>query len=223
MTRRLPLASAPTVKSSLFTVGLALALCLTGCGSTTPPAPPTGESGSAEYAPSSPATPAVVPDIPVQSTVITAPATAVPPTRLRIGAIGVDMPVAPVGVDPGGMMGLPVDPAVGGWYQFGPDATSTTGHVVISAHVDAPDYPIGPLARLRELGAGAEIIVDAENGASRTYVLESVTYYLKTDLPTGDLFNRDGAPALVLITCGGAFDSTTGRYRDNVVAIARPN
>ena len=120
-------------------------------------------------------------------------------------------------------MGLPVDPAVGGWYQFGPDATSATGNIVISAHVDAPDYPIGPLARLRELGPGAEILVDAENGASRTYVVESVTYYPKADLPTGDLFNRDGPPALVLITCGGAFDSTTGRYRDNVVAIARPN
>ena len=222
MTRRLPLAPAPTVKSSLFTVGVILALCLTGCASTTPSAPTEG-SASAESAPSRPATPVVLPDIPVQSSGIPAVTAPVPPTRLRIGAIGVDMPVAPVGVDPNGLMGLPVDPAVGGWYRFGPDATSTTGHVVISAHVDAPEYPIGPLARLRELGAGAEIIVDAGNGASRTYVLESVTYYPKTDLPTGDLFNRDGPPALVLITCGGAFDSTTGRYRDNVVAIARPN
>lgn len=222
MRRRLPVAPAPTVKSLLFTVGVILALCLTGCGATTPSAPTTEESASAESAPSRRATPVVLPDIPVQSSAIPAVTAPVPPTWLRIGAIGVDMPVAPVGVEPGGMMSLPVDPSVGGWYRFGPDATSTTGHVVISAHVDAPAYPIGPLARLRELGAGAEIVVDAGNGASRTYVLESVTYYPKTDLPTGALFDRDGPPALVLITCGGAFDSSTGHYRDNVVAIARP-
>ena len=36
------------------------------------------------------------------------------------------------------------------------------------------------------------------------------------------IFARVGTRSLVLITCGGAFDSSTGRYADNVVVIAEP-
>ena len=49
-----------------------------------------------------------------------------------------------------------------------------------------------------------------------------MTYYPKQDLPTEEIFAREGTDALVLITCGGAFDSTTGRYADNVVVVAAP-
>lgn len=44
----------------------------------------------------------------------------------------------------------------------------------------------------------------------------------KSALPVEDLFSRAGTDRLVLITCGGEFDRTTGRYADNVVAIATP-
>lgn len=125
-------------------------------------------------------------------------------------------------MEPTGQMTLPVDPAVAGWYQYGPDADSVVGNMLIAAHVDAVDYPIGPLARLRDLGAGATIEVDALDGVTRTYTLESLTYYEKSTLPTGDLFARGGPSALVIVTCGGPFDSTTGHYRDNVVVVARP-
>lgn len=135
--------------------------------------------------------------------------------------LGVDMPVTPVGVEPTGQMELPVDPAVAGWYRFGADAVSTEGNVVLAAHVDAPDYPIGPLARLRDAGVGSTVVVEASDGTSTTYAIESVTYYEKTTLPTDQLFAREGAKSLVIITCGGEFDSSTGSYRDNVVAIAR--
>ena len=119
-------------------------------------------------------------------------------------------------------MELPVDPAVAGWYRYGADPSSDDGNVVISAHVDAPQYPIGPFSRLRELPAGASIeVTDASNTLHR-YIVESVTYYPKTELPVDELFARDGARDLVLITCGGEFDTRTGRYADNVVVIATP-
>ena len=102
------------------------------------------------------------------------------------------------------------------------DPTSTDGNVVISAHVDAPGYPIGPFSRLRELVAGDIVEVADAAGATHRYAIESVTYFPKADLPVEELFARTGTKALVLITCGGAFDSTTGRYADNVVAMATP-
>ncbi|GAB3602200.1 hypothetical protein GCM10027411_04390 [Microbacterium aureliae] len=145
-----------------------------------------------------------------------------PPVRLAVPAISVDIPVTPVGVEEGGFMELNEDPAVGGWYRFGADPSSPDGNVVISAHVDAPDYPIGPLARLRELGGGDEVTVVDEAGTTHRYTVDSVTYYPKADLPVNDVFARSGTDKLILITCGGEFDSATGRYADNVVAVASP-
>lgn len=147
---------------------------------------------------------------------------ALAPVRLRLPAVGIDMPVTDVGVESNGQMQLPEDPAIAGWYRYGADADSTSGNVVLAAHVDAGGYPIGPLASVRELVPGEAIEVEAADGTSRAYVLESVTYYEKAALPVDQLFARDGDSALIMITCGGPFDSSTGRYRDNVVAVAKP-
>lgn len=147
---------------------------------------------------------------------------ALAPQRLRIPALGVDMPVTDVGVEASGQMELPVDPATAGWYRYGPDADSAAGNILLAAHVDSVDYPIGPLARLRDLAVGETVEVQAADGSTRAYAVESLTYYEKSSLPTADLFAREGAPALVIITCGGPFDAASGHYRDNVVAVARP-
>jgi len=206
-------------RGSAALVGTALAVCLVACSP--------GPAGEVEPVSTSPATapspaPTAVIEVPVQSSALPSPAAAVGPVRLRIDSLGVDMPVTDVGVGPTGQMELPEDPAVAGWYRFGPDAVSTAGNVMLAAHVDSPRYPIGPLARLREVSVGTPLTIAAADGSVRTYVVESLTYYEKSALPTAELFARDGAPALVIITCGGPFDSTTGHYRDNVVAIARP-
>lgn len=158
----------------------------------------------------------------VRSGALPTAAPALAPQRLRIPALGVDMTVTDVGIEPSGQMELPVDPATAGWYRYGPDADSTQGNVMLAAHVDAVGYPIGPLAQLRSLAGGETIEVQAADGSTRTYVVESLTFYEKAALPTAELFAREGAPALVIITCGGPFDAASGHYRDNVVAVARP-
>jgi len=132
------------------------------------------------------------------------------------------MEVVPVGVESGGFMELPPNPAIAGWYRFGPDPWSPDGNTVIAAHIDAPDYPIGPFANLRDLPAAAEITVTGADGSTAAYGVVSVTYYPKQELPTDALFARAGTRALVLITCGGEFDETTGHYDDNVVVVAEP-
>jgi hypothetical protein len=45
---------------------------------------------------------------------------------------------------------------------------------------------------------------------------------LKEQLPLADVFDRSGAPRLVLITCGGQFDYTASSYSDNIVVVATP-
>jgi hypothetical protein len=161
-------------------------------------------------------------DVPIIDGALQPARAPLPPVRVRIDAAGVDMEVVPVGVESSGFMELPPDPAIAGWYRFGPDPWSPDGNTVIAAHIDAPDYPIGPFANLRDLPADAEITVTAADGSTAAYGVATVTYYPKQELPTDELFAREGTTALVLITCGGNFDETTGHYDDNVVVVAIP-
>lgn len=199
--------------------GAALAACLVACS-------PTGAGESAPTPAANPTAPSPAPtstlDVPVTSAQLGEVAPTVTPTGLRVADLGVDMPVTPVGLAGDGQMELPTDPAVAGWYRFGPDAASTAGNIVLAAHVDYPGWGIGPLARLRDASPGAAVTLTADDGSAREFVIESVTYYEKAELPLAELFSRSGRPALVIITCGGPFDASVGHYRDNVVAIATP-
>lgn len=206
----------------ILTLGaLVTAACLVACtpGGAGEVSPPSSES--------TPTTPPPVPptptrDVEVRPGALPTPAASVAPVSLAIPSLAIDMPVTDVGVADTGQMELPIDPAVAGWYRYGADATSTSGRILIAAHVDAVDYPIGPLARLRDVPAGETVRIAAADGTSREFVIESLTYYEKSALPTAELFERGGPSALVIITCGGPFDSQTGHYRDNVVAVAVP-
>ena len=179
-----------------------------------------GEAGAPSESPIASPAPTAVVDVPIVSSTPEPVRAAVAPVRVQISAAGVDMPVIPVGIEPGGFMELPADPAIGGWYRFGPDPWSADGNTVIAAHIDSPDYPIGPFANLRDVPADAEVVVTGADGSVAAYGVVSVTYYPKQELPTQELFARQGTKALVLITCGGAFDSSTGHYADNVVVVA---
>ena len=49
----------------------------------------------------------------------------------------------------------------------------------------------------------------------------AVRTYGKDDLPAS-IFARSGRERLVLVTCGGPFDSRTHHYSDNIVVYAVP-
>ena len=55
-----------------------------------------------------------------------------------------------------------------------------------------------------------------------TYVVSARRRYLKQDLPWRSVFVQGELPRLVLVTCGGNFDSRTRHHTDNVVVIATP-
>src|SRR5215218_8830716 len=93
--------------------GLVLVLAPIGVWAATP-APVV--AAASPVAPALPAAPPVVAVLPeVGSTGPTAPE---PPVRIRLPALGVDAPVAPVGIDDQGQMAVPLDVATVGWYRF---------------------------------------------------------------------------------------------------------
>lgn len=117
-------------------------------------------------------------------------------------------------------MEIPADPAIAGWYRFGSAPSTGEGATVLAAHVDSRIYGLGPLSALRDAQAGWTISVTAEDGTASSYVVESVTYIPRAQLPVDQLFSRTGPASLVLITCGGTFDEQRRSYSDNVVLVA---
>ena len=147
--------------------------------------------------------------------------TAVPgPTRLQIGSVGLDLQVKAVGVAADGQMELPANPAVVGWYKFGPAPLADKGSVVLGGHLDTKEFGAGPLVRLRKLRPGDVIALRSTDGSVTRYRVRTIEDIPKTRLAVGELFDRDGPRQLRLVTCGGRYERNGSGYRDNLVVTA---
>ncbi|MFC5290142.1 class F sortase [Actinokineospora guangxiensis] len=145
-----------------------------------------------------------------------------PPTRVDIDALGVTAPVVPVGVEGDGLMQIPEDVATVGWYRFGPAPGADAGSAVITGHVNDRDQGLGVFARIGELAIDDTIRVSRSDGTEVGYRVIAREQWTKDRVPLTRLFARDGAPRLVLITCGGVFDRDAGNYQDNIAITAVP-
>ncbi|MDM8083765.1 class F sortase [Cellulomonas cellasea] len=210
-------------------VGRALAVALvalgafTACGGDTPGAPDPGATVG-QSAPSSSPSPAGDGSVPVTDAGLgasTAPAV-VPPVRVQVPELGIDMPVESAGVAPEGDMELPDSADVAAWYEFGPAPAAAEGSTLIAAHVDSLTTGIGPFARLHDVAPGAKVVVSAADGSTYEYRVRDVVRTPKDTAPVGEWFDRAGPPRLVLVTCGGAFDRDVRHYAENVVVTAVP-
>ena len=141
------------------------------------------------------------------------------PVRLRIGVIGVDASILPVGVR-GGTTEVPADVDEVGWYRFG-GRIGISGSTLLLAHVSSKTQGRGVFFRLRELAPGDDVIVEMRDGSSSGFRVIARRSYAKEALPDR-LFSRTGPAMLALVTCGGPFSEVTGRYEDNVVVYAVP-
>jgi sortase (surface protein transpeptidase) len=186
---------------------------------------PTNPGGTTEPAPPvDPGDPVVtVPTVPVADASVQSQASAeAAPSQVSVTSLGVDVPVIPVGLDDAGNMELPADPAVAGWYKYGPAPESAAGATVVAAHVDSLTYGLGPFAALADAEPGTLIVVTDVTGAARTYAVSSIETTGKGEVLWADVFDRTGRPRLILVTCGGEFDYSTRHYLSNVIIMATP-
>ena len=144
------------------------------------------------------------------------------PVDIALPSIGVDARVVPVGIDPDGLMTVPDDVSTVGWYEFGASTASEQGTTVLAGHVDDRVQGRGAFFDLRVMEVGDELTVTDEDGTTTTWVVTGRRTFEKESLPITDLFRRDGAPRLVLLTCGGDFDRAARSYESNVVVEAEP-
>ena len=144
------------------------------------------------------------------------------PVRLQVPGVDINVEVRPTGVAKDGSMELPDTVRRAGWYEFGATPRDRVGSTVIASHVDTRSEGLGPFARLVSVRKGDRVVVTDRSGRDHAYRVVSRRQITATRLPVDELFDRDGRPRLVLLTCGGAYDARSG-YRDNVVVVAEPD
>ena len=107
-----------------------------------------------------------------------------------------------------------------------------TAALLLAAGGEGGAPPATPLERRPEAGPGAfyslhearegdAVRIRTADGRTFTYRVTAVRSYRKNALPAS-IFSSAGRPRLVLVTCGGPFNPSTGHYRDNVVLTAVP-
>ena len=152
----------------------------------------------------------------------TEPAPAFEPTGVQLPSLGVDAAITPVVTGPDRLLGVPADVRTVGWWSGGAPAGATSGTVVLVGHVDSAAQGPGAFFQLRRLAPGDRIRLTGGGGRAATYTVVARQQYAKSALPAGLVFGQGNAARLVLVTCGGSFDTATRHYTDNVVVFAVP-
>jgi sortase family protein len=145
------------------------------------------------------------------------------PQRIRlVSQGGVSAAVQRVDTGPGGVLELPADPGVTGWWVSGALAGEVYGSVVLAGHIDSRERGVGFFAQLLDAAPGDRIELSG-GGLGQAYVVRSNAEVDKDALSTGtDIFDRTVKGRLVLLTCTGTFDPRTRHYDHNLVVIADP-
>ena len=144
------------------------------------------------------------------------------PTALRLPS-GRTAPIQRSGVrDDDGSLEIPDDPDVVGWWTGGALAGEPYGGTVIAGHVDSRRYGLGFLAEMRSVRTGQAVVLSNAR-RSVTYRITGVTSVPQARLAADtDVFSQSVPHRLVLITCGGPFNTETHHYTENIIVVADP-
>jgi Sortase domain len=140
-----------------------------------------------------------------------------PPDRLRIPAIGVDTPLENLTLNAAGQLNVPADYAKAGWYSAG-TAPGDVGPAVIAGHVDSKQGP-AVFYKLRDLHPG-DIINVSRGGTWLAFQVISTEKYVKTEVPTSQVYRPTPLPELRLLTCAGDFNWQHHSYTENLIVYA---
>jgi hypothetical protein len=134
---------------------------------------------------------------------------------LALPSIDVTAYVVPVGVSQRELQ-VPNNPTQVGWWVASAEAGARTGSVIIDGHVDTSHDGLGALYRVG-------ITVTTMFGRQVNYRIYAQSVYAKTAQLPAEVLASTREPRLVLITCGGPFDTDDRSYEENVVVYARPS
>lgn len=142
------------------------------------------------------------------------------PLRVRIPRIGVDAPLAPLGLAGDGSLEPPpvAETALAGWYADG-TPPGAVGTALVTGHVDNPAGP-AVFYGLGSLRRGATVAVDRDDGLTAVFTVAAVEVHAGSDFPDRRVYGAARRPEIRLITCGGGYDEQSRSYLGNVVVYA---
>ncbi|MFL5694533.1 MAG: class F sortase [Ktedonobacteraceae bacterium] len=126
------------------------------------------------------------------------------PVHLLIPSIKVNAFVEPMGVLANGDLETPTqNPWYNvGWYQSG-TLPGEQGSAVIDGHLDRPGGAPAVFWNLRQIHAGAAVIVIDAQGRNIHFHVTRVAFYQPQAAPLQEIFGNNGGTYLNLITCAG--------------------
>jgi LPXTG-site transpeptidase (sortase) family protein len=138
------------------------------------------------------------------------------PTEMTVPRLNLKgTPVVEVGTYDDGTMESPTGAVNIGWWK---GRKPGQGNTLFAAHHDWSGQP-GSFKHLNTLKVGDKVIIEGE-GKRLVYVVSWVRNYDGDIDATKLLDNRSGKQIATLITCGGAFDTSTRHHVERVVARA---
>ncbi|MFC0433181.1 class F sortase [Kutzneria buriramensis] len=142
------------------------------------------------------------------------------PVRVDVDAINAHSSLVQLGLNADRTVQVPPvdEPLQAGWYKFGV-RPGEVGKAVILGHVDGGGQ-LGVFNRLRDLKPGDVAKVTEQGGQVLNFVVRQVQEVPKSQFPTQAVYGPSNQRELRLITCGGAFDKSSGNYVDNIIVSA---
>ena len=200
--------------------GLAVGLCLVGVTTARLLQPAAAQDVGVVPVATAPRADPVQPRPVAAPTRVADPGTA--PARVRIPRLGIDAPVGGVDVLPDGQLDVPENAGTLGWWSGSARPGQSGGSTVIDGHVDTVRQGRGVFFALSTLVPGDAVEVVGRDGRVLPYTVSARREYAKPALPVTEVFGPTPQPRLVLVTCGGSFDSARRHYADNIVVYAVP-
>ncbi|GHH87037.1 class F sortase [Streptomyces sulfonofaciens] len=176
-------------------------------------------SGTRGHPPPQPSAAQAAPSAGAPAGPAAAPLAPVAPERIRIPAIGVDAPLAGLGLTPRGSLAVPPPQRrnLAGWYEDG-TVPGATGTAIVAGHVDNAEGP-AVFFGLGALRKGSTVEVERRDGTVAVFTVDAVEVYDTENFPDAKVYGAARRPELRVITCGGGYSERTG-YRGNVVVFA---
>jgi sortase (surface protein transpeptidase) len=155
-------------------------------------------------------------DLPAGRTAVTLPLDTGQTADLRIPSIGVDTRrLTELGQTEDHRLEVPQDATTVGHYRGGA-APGQRGPAIYASHINYRGVQ-GGFAKLADVEAGDQVLVERTDGVTVVYAVDRVDTVAKNAFPTASVYGPTSRPELRLITCGGEFDPDVRSYEDNVV------
>jgi hypothetical protein len=143
------------------------------------------------------------------------------PTSARLPS-GRRVRVVAVASTTDGLLDVPADINVAGWWRGGSRIGDPFGSTLLAAHVDSRTRGLGPYVELLSVQAGDRIVVTTAQ-LRQTFRVRSLRVVARGSLTQATwIYSPSGARRLTLVTCTGPYVRSAGGYQNLAVVTALP-